>query len=319
MPLRADVAASPKRSYGFRMIASDKLCVLVTGATGTQGGAVSRALRASGVEVRALVRDPSAAAAQELAALGVVLAKGDLEDGASLASAARGVGAVFSVQSANPRDTGAEARQARALVEAAKAEGVRVFVQSTVSGVDLYLAEEKAGADGAWDRAYWQAKADVESAVMAAGFEAGAILRPAFMMENFIGAKAQRMFPGLSEGVLRSAIAGDAELALVAADDVAQAAILAIFNRNPMSVLELASDRLTMAAIATTLSEAWKRPIRAETESSETLVARGFYPGWVSMQGWLNAVGYPARPEQLLCYGVAPTPLKRWARGARDD
>ncbi|WP_181006910.1 NmrA family NAD(P)-binding protein, partial [Streptomyces sp. SM9] len=34
--------------------------VLVTGATGTQGGAVARALADAGVPVRALVRDPGA-------------------------------------------------------------------------------------------------------------------------------------------------------------------------------------------------------------------------------------------------------------------
>ncbi len=298
------------------MNASGELSVLVTGATGTQGGAVARALRRAGARVRALVRDPSAAPAQALKALGVELIVGDFESEASLAAAARGVDAVFSVQPVNPRDPGAEMRQAKQLIGAAQGAGVHVFVQSTVSGVDLY---RKAGDASGWDRDYWQAKDDVEREVMDARFSAGAILRPAFMMENFIGAKASRMFPGLSEGVLRSAINPGTALALAAADDIAAAAVHAIMNRKPFAVLELASERLTMPAIAAALGEAWRRPIRAETASPEALLAGGFYPGWVRMQGWLNAVGYPADPEELQHFGVTPTPLRRWAQEARND
>ncbi|MGX7672354.1 NmrA family NAD(P)-binding protein [Plantactinospora sp. DSM 117369] len=39
--------------------------VLVTGATGQQGGTTARHLRAGGWRVRALVRDPASSAAQE--------------------------------------------------------------------------------------------------------------------------------------------------------------------------------------------------------------------------------------------------------------
>lgn len=301
------------------MSASGKLSVLVTGATGTQGGAVARGLKRVGVDVRALVRDASAAPAQALATLGIDLIPGNLEDERSLAAAARDVGAVFSVQAVNPREPAAEVRQASKLIGAARDAGVRVFVQSTVSGVDLYCAARDAGDASSWDRDYWQAKADVEREVIDARFDAGAILRPAFMMENFIGAKASRMFPGLDQGTFRSAIAPDTELALAAADDIAGAAVHAILKRTPVAVLELASDRLTPPAIAGALGQAWKRPIRAETASPETLLAEGFYPGWLGMQSWFNAIGYPARPELLQHFGVAPTPLRRWAEGVVSD
>lgn len=298
------------------MNASGELGVLVTGATGAQGGAVARALRRAGARVRALVRDPSTAPAQALKAAGVELIAGEFESEASLAVAARGVNAVFSVQPVNPRDPGAEVRHAKHLIRAAQGAGVRVFVQSTVSGVERY--RKAAGASG-WDRDYWQAKDDVEREVIDAHFNAGAILRPAFMMENFIGAKASRMFPGMSEGVLRSAINPDAALALAAADDIAAAAVHAMTSRNPFAVLELASERLAMPAIAATLSQAWRRPIRVETASPEVLLTDGFYPGWVRMQGWLNAVGYPADPRDLERFGVTPTPLRRWAQGLLND
>ena len=45
----------------------DTRVILVAGATGKQGGAVVRHLRAGGFRVRALTRDPEAAKAQPLA------------------------------------------------------------------------------------------------------------------------------------------------------------------------------------------------------------------------------------------------------------
>nr|WP_258544551.1 NmrA family NAD(P)-binding protein [Micromonospora provocatoris] len=66
---------------------SDRAPVLVTGATGRQGGATVRALLAAGVPVRALVRDPAATKAAAVAALGAELVTGDLRDPASLVPA----------------------------------------------------------------------------------------------------------------------------------------------------------------------------------------------------------------------------------------
>lgn len=58
--------------------------ILVTGATGHQGGAVTRHLLADGWPVRALTRDPTSAKAQALAALGAEVVQGDMGNPASL-------------------------------------------------------------------------------------------------------------------------------------------------------------------------------------------------------------------------------------------
>ncbi|WP_163956726.1 NmrA family NAD(P)-binding protein [Sphingomonas insulae] len=76
--------------------------VLVTGASGNQGGAVVRALLQTGRPVRALVRNPDAASAQALAAQGVEVVKGDFDDAASLDAALVGVAGVFSMQMPSP-------------------------------------------------------------------------------------------------------------------------------------------------------------------------------------------------------------------------
>ena len=69
--------------------------VLVTGATGQQGGAVAAALKGAGFAVRALVRDPAKPSAEALRCAGAELAIGDLGDAASIARALKGAYGVF--------------------------------------------------------------------------------------------------------------------------------------------------------------------------------------------------------------------------------
>jgi uncharacterized protein YbjT (DUF2867 family) len=72
------------------MPSTDKV-VLVTGATGRQGGAVVRHMLPNGWKLRALTRRPEAHEAQSLERQGVQVVQGDLEDPASIARAAEGV------------------------------------------------------------------------------------------------------------------------------------------------------------------------------------------------------------------------------------
>ena len=76
--------------------------VLVCGATGRQGGAVSRALLAHGFEVLALTRSPQTAAAYELERLGAQVVAGDLNQPVSLHPIMQGVGAVIHCASPFP-------------------------------------------------------------------------------------------------------------------------------------------------------------------------------------------------------------------------
>ena len=84
---------------------SNKLTVLVTGATGKQGGAVARLLLKKGHHVRAFTRKPDSLAAQELKRLGAELATGNFEDRASVERAAKSTDAIFAMST---REAGAE-------------------------------------------------------------------------------------------------------------------------------------------------------------------------------------------------------------------
>src|ERR1700756_3205833 len=105
--------------------------IAVVGATGRQGGAVVRALEASGqFKVRALTRNP---AKHSQLADEVVLA--DLNRPETLSAAFAGAHGVFLVT--NPREPGADERkQALTAVQAAKGAGVQHFIWSTLPNVE---------------------------------------------------------------------------------------------------------------------------------------------------------------------------------------
>ena len=123
--------------------------ILVTGATGLQGGAVATALLVSRIPVRAFVRNLDEPAAVALAARGANLAKGDFGDSASLRAAMVGVTGVFSVQlpPTDPKDPGSEVRIGKALINAAKASGVHSYVHTSVARA----GDNKTSSDGMKD------------------------------------------------------------------------------------------------------------------------------------------------------------------------
>ncbi len=113
--------------------------VLVTGATGSGGGATSRALLSRGYAVRALPRHPESEKAQALAALDATLVKGDLNDPGSLRVAVEGAGGVFSVQDFWEHGRVGEIRQGMSLADAAQDADVKLFMYSSVGGADRAL------------------------------------------------------------------------------------------------------------------------------------------------------------------------------------
>src|SRR5262245_12804281 len=71
------------------------LAVLVTGATGKQGGAVARQLVKKGHRVRAFTRNVASRAARTIATTGVELVAGNLDDRVAVDRAVAGMDAVF--------------------------------------------------------------------------------------------------------------------------------------------------------------------------------------------------------------------------------
>ena len=216
--------------------------VLVTGATGNQGGAVARHLLAGGWLVRALVRNDTTPAAADLAAAGAELVRGDLDDRASIQAAAGGAYGIFSVQSANDN----EITQGRNVADAAKAANVQHLVYSSVGGVESQNRFYLEHGWGAVDK--WQ----IEQHIRDLGVPA-TILRPAGFMEDFTS--PARFF---QNGSLNVPWRDDLVMQLIAIDDIGAFATLA-FTEPDFHLgraLEVAGDRLTAPQIAGALSTA---------------------------------------------------------------
>lgn len=295
------------------------MTIVVTGATGTQGGAVAQALLVRGLPVRALVRDSQAPAAVALAEAGAQLAIGSYDDPQSLRAALHGGDALFSVQQAPGEQRDLERDHVRALMDAAKDTGIRHVVHSSVSNTGAFRT--MAGWEaGRWERNYWESKADAEATVRNAGLPVHTILRPAFMMDNFTMPKAAWMFPDLIQGAIRTAVEPETPIILVAAEDIAQAALAAITapDRFAGQAIDLAGDLVMLPEIVAVLASVTGRPVDALTCDADSLVARGQHRGWVESQQWMNVVNYPARPHEMREWGLTPTLFADWARRHAD-
>jgi uncharacterized protein YbjT (DUF2867 family) len=291
------------------------MIILVTGATGAQGGATARALLAAGRSIRILARDPDSRAAKDLAERGAEVARGDLEDAASLRKALQGAQAVFSVQATDRSGTDSERRHGFALVEAARATGVRCVVHTSVCEAGRHTGFPRWGSDY-WLQKYWTDKWDIEEAVRHAGFEHWTVLKPAFMMDNLAQPKARFMFPHLREGRITTALSPATRMQMIAADDVGAFACAAFIDpeRFDRQDIDLAAEALTMDEVAATLTRVLGKHVEATSVSADEAVKAGLFPGWVRSQEWTNEVGYRADIAALARYGVALTSLENWVR-----
>src|SRR5512145_23227 len=126
--------------------------VLVTGATGQQGGAVARSLLGKGQNVRVMTRRPDMA--HDLARLGAEVVRGDFDDREGLKDALRGVQGVFVMGTFAEKGVEAEAEQGRAMVLACWKAGIPHVVYASVC-----CAGERTGIP------HFESKARVERAI----------------------------------------------------------------------------------------------------------------------------------------------------------
>ena len=240
--------------------------ILVTGATGKQGGATARTLLAAGIPVRALVRDPHAPAARALAELGAELAIGDFDAPDTIAAAVTDVRAVFGVPPAafgpNGWNIEAEATRGEALVAASRAAGVEQFV---FTGVASFARDKQWGSNG---------KRRIEQAVADSGMRY-TLLRPVRFMENYLA----RGLPvdGIHDGVHRHLFPADFPVQMIAVDDIAAVAALAFADPDRLHgrTLDLAGAQLPMRAAAAKISEATGIPVRYEEIPESEAAERG--------------------------------------------
>lgn len=295
--------------------------ILVTGATGKQGGAVVRGLLQAGRPVRALTRDPGSAAGQALSAQGVDVVKGDFHDPASLDAALAGVDGVFSMQmGSQPSDPDTEIVTGKALVEAARRADVNVIVHTSVARAGDH--ENFIGWDeGRWEPLYWQSKAAVNEMVKTQGFRHWVILKPAMIMEDLVPPQADLQFASLRErGRFETAIEADTGIDWIAAKDIGAfaAAAFADPERFHGHEIDLAAECFTLPAVAAKMAKATGKPVSAVTFSEDERLAQGYDPMHFAHEVWNNVEGYKVDLDAVRRWGIPLTTLDEFIEQHRD-
>jgi uncharacterized protein YbjT (DUF2867 family) len=209
--------------------------ILVTGATGHQGGAVLRHLREKGFSVRALTRDPNKPEARALVGHGTEVVRGDLNDPASLSRAIEGADGVFSVQGHSEGGVEAEIRQGIQVADAAKRTRVSHFVYSSVAAADRNTGIP-----------HFESKFKIEQHVRNTGLHY-TVFRPAFFMDNWLGMREQ-----IQQGALSLPLRPETTLQMIAVDDIGAFVTLAFTKPGHWDgrAVELAGDELPMSDLA---------------------------------------------------------------------
>ncbi|KAG0081767.1 hypothetical protein BGZ93_002627, partial [Podila epicladia] len=135
---------------------------VVFGATGLQGGSVANyvlqdAQLSKEYKVRAVTRDPSQPAAQELKSKGAEVVKGDMTDRESIKHAVQGAHTVFAVNLVYDSEVRSkEVAQGKAIADEAVAAGAQYFIFSTSQNTSKISGGKYTGID------HFEAKAEVE-------------------------------------------------------------------------------------------------------------------------------------------------------------
>lgn len=275
--------------------------VLVTGATGTQGGSVARSLlRREDVTVHGLTRDASSPDAKEVEQAGAKLVEGDLSDRDDLVDILDGMDAVFGVTDFWEHGYDAEVEQGVNLVEALEEVGVDHLVFSSVGG-----AERDTGI------AHFESKREIEERIEQAGIPA-TIFRPVFFMQNFEGMREMIMGGDLAMGL-------EPGRGLQMLDIMDYGDLVAQAFEDPDRYvgmrLEVASDEVTLQGAAARFGDVMGIDVQANPLSIEEVEASQGEE-YAVMFRWFNEEGYEAdigslRAEHEVSWNRLETFLER--------
>jgi len=283
---------------------TDNRIILVTGATGQQGGAVARELLAAGHKVRAMTRKPDGPAAQTLKKLGAEVVGGDLDDPASVTRALNGAWGTFAVQNTWEAGVEKEEEQGKRFADLARKAGIQHFVYSSVGS-----AHRNTGIP------HFDNKWRVEETVRGLGFPSHVVLRPVFFMENWISPWFK---PAIDQGQLAVGIKPDTVLQMIAVADIGKYGRYAFDQHQALNgkALDIAGDGLTMPEVAKRISAAAGRTITFFSVPIEEV--RKFSTDFASMLEWFDKVGYEAdiaaRSKES---SIPPTTFADWVQSVQ--
>lgn len=264
---------------------ADKKIILVTGATGSQGGAVARQLLDTEFQVRALTRDPGKAAARKLADRGAEVVRGDLDDRTSLERALDGVYGVFSVQNFWETGFDREVEQGIRLADVAAKAGVEHFVYSSVGSADQHTGIP-----------HFDSKFQIEEHIRSLDLPYS-IIRPVFFMNNWESDMLKNMVLG---GTLAQPLSPNTRLQQIDVDDVGVFARMAFQNPDKWigREVDIAGDEPTMTELAQHFSDVLGQEVSYFQVPWDDFRQQAG-DEYTDMYRWFEDVGYRADIEAL--------------------
>jgi uncharacterized protein YbjT (DUF2867 family) len=256
---------------------SDRI-IVVTGATGRQGGAVATHLLADGWRVRALTRKPEGSAARNLAARGAEVFGGDMGDLNSIKPAFSNAYGVYSVQ--NPMISGhdGEVAQGKNVAQAAKQSGVAHVVYGSAGTGDAGTGVPS-----------WESKLEVQAYMKALELPL-TVLRPMAFMELMTD---KGLYPPVAVWHLMPRITGEnVPIGWICVDDVGAIAARAFAEPDRFigADLRLAADVVSIGDCRKTWRSITGRPPR-RFPMPVWLFKRFVGTDLIIMWSWLRTAG----------------------------
>src|SRR5258707_6076200 len=294
------------------MLSKNKKLIAVIGATGQQGGAVIRALKASGqFKVRDLTRNPS-----QHRDLADEVIEADLNRPETLAAAFKGAHGVFLVTTSSLEGTD-ERKQGTAAVKAASDAGVKHFIWSTLPDVETISGSR-------FDVPHFTNKAKVDRIVKEAGFANHTFVIAPFFYQNLAGAMAPQK---QADGSLGWALPLDPSVRCIHMGDISElgAIVVGAFAHPDQAghgeYLPLVGDFLKFNEIIDALNRQGNDFTFHQVPKE---VFAGFFPGAAEiaeMFAYFEAhtyLGSDSRDRIALANKIAgrqPSKFSAWARG----
>ncbi|MFL6318345.1 MAG: NmrA/HSCARG family protein [Nitrososphaeraceae archaeon] len=210
------------------MAVIDQTKILVTGATGQQGGTLARLLLQKKHKVYALTRNTQSPAAQDLRNKGAKIVKGDLDDSDSLKQVVNGIDSIFLMGTPFEDGTEAETRRGKLMADIAKENSIEHLVYSSVANADKNTGIP-----------HFESKYKIELHIKNLGIPF-TIIGPTFFMENLLGL-------GLQQGQLALPLSPSSILQQSALENIAEFSALVLEHRKPFlgKRIDIASDEVT--------------------------------------------------------------------------
>jgi len=247
---------------------SDKKIIAVFGATGAQGGGLARAIAAdpsSGFVARAITRNPNSDKAKALAAEGIEVVAGDIDDASTLGAALEGAYGAFCVTNFWEHFSAErEGVQATNMARATKAAGLQHVIWSTLEDTRKWIPLDDTRLPtlhGQFKCPHFDSKGAVD-AVFANEGAPTTYMMVAFYWDNLIhfgmGPRANE------QGELVMALPlGGAKLPGIGGEDIGRCAY-GIFKEGPSTIgqrIGIAGETLSGEEMAAKVGQAIGRPV----------------------------------------------------------